>query len=499
MATTPQSELNHGALTTPKVVFFVLAAVAPIGAVASAMVLGMLLGNGAAMPGTYVLLGLMLLCFATGYATMSKHVTNAGAFYAFITRGLGRPAGLGGAFVAVVAYNALFWSIMGAFGYFANATFKAHAGIDWPWWVWSLTALALVALLGRRQVDLNAIVLGSLLVIEVAILLYLDVKIIQHRGFSAFSFNSFNPHEVFHGAIGISMMFALNCFIGFEATAIFGEEAKDPERTVPRATYISIGIISVFYALTCWTLVSAYGANQLGPALLGPDPKNPNPGLFLFTTDQIFAGSTSEKVLEWLVVSSVFAAALATHNAASRYFFALGRERVLPTVLARTHPKLKSPYVASAVQVVIAAVVVVAFALARKDPLLVFATSTGGVGTLGVAILMAGVAAAVVGFFWKRPDRNLLTTVLLPAIGGCGLVFIAFEIVNNYSLLAGTPSAILNHAYWLVPIVAVAGIGYGLWLRTGRPDVYAGIGGIPVWETGNPEPPEVDTPAVHAR
>jgi len=486
-----QSELSHGALSTTKIVFFVLAAVAPIGAVASAMSLGLALGNGPGMPGVYVLAGLTLLCFAAGYAAMSKHVTNAGAFYSYIARGLGRPSGLGGAFVAVIAYNALFWSAIGALGFFAAITFEAHLGIDLAWWVWALIAIALVALLGRRQVDFNAAVLGTLLILEVAILLFLDFKVIEHRGLGAFSFSSFSPDTVFTGQLGASLVFAFNCFLGFEATAIFGEESKDPEKTVPRATYISIGLISVFYALTCWTLVSAYAADELMPALIGPDPNAPNPGLFVFITADTFAGSFTAKVMEWLVVTSLFAAVLAIHNAASRYFFALGRERALPGILGRTHPKLKSPYIASAVQVTVAALVVIGFAVAKKDPLLVLATSTGGIGTLGIVVMMAWAAIAVIGFFLKREDRSWLTTVVLPAIAAAALLVTAYEIVKNYEILAGTPSWALNHGYWLIPIVGLGGVAYGLWLRGARPQVYEGIGGTPIWELDNPDLPEL--------
>lgn len=99
-ARTEQNELSHGALATPVVVLLVLAAPAPIGAIAGSMSLGFALGNSPGLSGVYLLAGLSLLCFAAGYAAMSGHVTTAGAFYAYIAKGLDRPAGLCAAFIA---------------------------------------------------------------------------------------------------------------------------------------------------------------------------------------------------------------------------------------------------------------------------------------------------------------------------------------------------------------------------------------------------------------
>ena len=60
---------------------------------------------------------------------------------------------------------------------------------------------------------------------------------------------SFNPHVVLSGAVGVAMMFAFTSFIGFESAALYGEETRNPKRSVPLATYISVVLIAVFYAL----------------------------------------------------------------------------------------------------------------------------------------------------------------------------------------------------------------------------------------------------------
>ena len=67
---------------------------------------------------------------------MSRRVVNTGAFYTYIARALGKPAGIGAAYVAVVAYAGLTCGLVGAFGYFTRLVLL-ELGIDIPWYVYS--------------------------------------------------------------------------------------------------------------------------------------------------------------------------------------------------------------------------------------------------------------------------------------------------------------------------------------------------------------------------
>src|SRR4051812_13125607 len=110
--------LESTAMGVADIVFFVLAAVAPVGVIVSLTTLSVALGAGAGTPGTYVIAGVVLMLFAVGYVRMSRRVTNAGAFYAYISHGLGRVTGTAAAYVAIVAYNAATIGILGALAYF---------------------------------------------------------------------------------------------------------------------------------------------------------------------------------------------------------------------------------------------------------------------------------------------------------------------------------------------------------------------------------------------
>src|SRR5262249_58536365 len=119
----------------------------------------MLLGSGARGPlGTWLVLA-ALLVFWVGYTAMSRHVSNAGSFYAFTARGLGGVAGGAAAYIAVLAYNTMQIGLYGLFGAVAAGTFADLIHIALPWYAWALIGWAIVGFLGYRQVDLSSQVL----------------------------------------------------------------------------------------------------------------------------------------------------------------------------------------------------------------------------------------------------------------------------------------------------------------------------------------------------
>jgi amino acid transporter len=225
--------LRRGELGTRGIVFLVLAAAAPMGAIVVTVPLSMGFGTGVGTPGAYLTAGIVLLLFSVGYVAMSRHVTNAGAFYAYVTRGLGRPAGLVTAMIALLAYNAMVIGTMTIPGVFIHEIAIQELGLDLPWLVWSGIIFVTVAALSYFEIHLSAVVLGVALVAEVLILLVLDVAILADRGLGELPARSFSPAAVFAGGAGVSMMYAFSSFVGFEATAIYGEEAREPRPRCP--------------------------------------------------------------------------------------------------------------------------------------------------------------------------------------------------------------------------------------------------------------------------
>ncbi|NKX50541.1 APC family permease, partial [Arthrobacter deserti] len=110
------SSLGKRTLGVPALFFMIIAASAPLTVVAGGTTSNFAVTGVLGIPLSFILLGVCLALFAVGYAAMSAHIRNAGAFYAYISQGLGRAAGVGAAWVALVAYNAMQVGIYGLFG-----------------------------------------------------------------------------------------------------------------------------------------------------------------------------------------------------------------------------------------------------------------------------------------------------------------------------------------------------------------------------------------------
>jgi amino acid transporter len=206
------------------IVFFVIAAAAPLTVVVALFPVILVSGNGIGIAGTFVLVSLVLLLFSVGFVAMSRHITNTGAFYSYITQGLGRPMGLGAASMVIFSYNAIQLGLYGGIGYYAEAYVSSRIGVHLPWWLYSFAALFACLMLGIRRIEAGAAVLAVLLTLETGIIMLLDGSILWHQGAAVahFSFAPFFPKAVLAGSLGVALMFAHASFIGFEGTAIYG-------------------------------------------------------------------------------------------------------------------------------------------------------------------------------------------------------------------------------------------------------------------------------------
>jgi amino acid transporter len=470
MSDQPAGRLTRDALGVPGIVFLVLAAVAPLTATVVVVPIGIAVGNGGGISGAFVVAVVVLLLFAIGYAQMSRYVANAGAFYAYVTKAMGTRGGVITAYVAVLGYNCFMAGATATSGFFTDLVLDDLFGINLGWISWSAITLAAILILGRRGVDVSAKILGVALTMEVTILLAMDVSVLVQDGWD---FGAFKPDLVFGGGFGLGLLFVFTCFLGFEAAALFAEEAREPFRTIPRAIYAAILIMGAFYIVTSLSAISAFGAAQAKGVV--NDPDTGGPGAFIFNVAHKYLGTFLTDVMQLLLLVSLFAAFLALHNMASRYLFALGRARLLPRALGRTGHN-GAPIYASATQVAFNVVVVGAFIIGGADPLLGITAAMTGFGTLVIVGLQATAAFSVVFFFRRRSDPRLWSTFIAPLLGGLGLLVAFILAVANFKTLAGSDSEVIGLLPWLVLIVVLVGLGVGQWLRTNRPEVYASLG-----------------------
>jgi amino acid transporter len=410
----------------------VVAAAAPLTVVAGTFPIGISAGNGAAYPASYVVCTVVLLFFAVGFTAMTRHVPGAGAFYTYVGQGLGRHTGLGAAFLALLSYTAVQGGVYGYVGAAMNELVTAHGGPQVPWYLYALVMMALVAFLGYRRIELSGKVLGVLLICEVGIVLVINLAVIGHGGDGGLSTATFDPSQFFTGAPGIALIFALAGYIGFEATAVFRDEARDPARTIPRATYLALLLIGAFYFLSSWVLVSAWG--DAGAVQQATD----NPAAMLTDTATRYVGSVAGDLVQVFLISSLFAALLSFHNVLARYVFSLGNTAALPAQCGRSHDRHASPHVASAAQTMSALVLVAVSALAGLDPVTQVFAWFVGISSVGIIALMTLTSVAVVVYFRRhRVDTRTWHTVVAPSLGLVGLAVLLVMTAMNLPLLVG--------------------------------------------------------------
>ncbi len=441
-AAEPETALHQGRLGVIGIVFFVVAAAAPLVGMTGAVPVAIVLGNGAAAPGAYLIVGITLLLFSVGYAAMSQRVTNAGAFFAYVGRGLGKHMGTASAFVSILAYVAIQLAVYGFFG----GVLAAQVGLL-PWWAWTLLAWVVVTLLSLLSVDVGAKVLGVLMLLELAALIVTSIAILADGGPEGINvWASFNPAAILAGGLagsaGIAFAFAFASFIGFEATAIYGEESKDPKTVVPRATYLAVGVITVLFAVTAFAMVTGMGASSVVEKTVELSTLDgvplADPAAVLFALASQYVGPWMATLMGILVLSSLFAGLLAFQNAASRYLFALARGGALPAPLSRVN-KRGAPSTASVVTSVATGLIISAFAVFQLDPVLNMFYWFSGLAVVSIVLIELLVCIAVIAYFNRnKGSENLFQTLIAPVLAGIGLILGEYLLMSRFGLLAGT-------------------------------------------------------------
>ena len=461
-------------LGIPSVVFFVMTAATPLTVVAGTVTTGYATTGLIGIPVAFIAIGIVLAIFSVGYVAMAPYTANAGAFYAYISRGLSKPLGVGGAWVALVSYCMLQVSLYGGVGVAAAPVLKDWFGVSTPWWVIALVAWVIVAITGIQQVSMNGKILAVLLCAEVAVIVVFSFTDLFHPAHDAVSFTTLSPGNLIGSGVGALFSLAILGFVGFESAVVFSEESKDPKRTVRFATYFAVAIIAILYAFASWAMSVA-----TGPDKIVSDSQNQQLDL-LFNLAGQHLGPALVDLGHLLFVTSMLAAMISFHNTTARYMFALGRERVLPAAHGRTSRRTGSPIVGSLVQTVVGLIVILVWALGGLDPLIqlfFWLSTSGGVGILFLLVLTS---IGTIVFFAKNKNgsENVWQRTIAPIVATVLLLVVTYFAVTNFAQLLGVASS--SPLTWAFPVgfvvIGLAGVIWGLVLRKRQPEVYQTIG-----------------------
>ncbi len=359
-------KLKKHAVGLPGVLFLTVTGAAPISAMLFNTPIVVGFGEGVGAPAAFLFATVVLTIFSVGYVAMARVKTTAGGFYSYISYGLGREVGIGAGYGSVLAYSVFEASLAGGFAFFLNAKLAEFGfNIGWPWLALLHGAADLDPDLLRRQaVDGRARRRPDHRSRHAARLRRLHVRPRSPPG------GRDQPGERFQGAggerhrkqrdrrrgVGLGLFYAFWSWVGFEMAPNYGEESRDPKRNVPRSLYISVIGLGIFYILTSWAPFAGYSTVNAAAHQAQKDPLQ-----YYFLPANSVAGHWVGSILSYLIITGSFACGMAFHNTTARYGYSMGREGLLPRALGRTHPRYKSPFVASIAQTVVAALIVIGF------------------------------------------------------------------------------------------------------------------------------------------
>jgi amino acid transporter len=507
-APVPRSGSTHalkpGAIGLMGVLFIAVANAAPITAMTGNTPLAIGYGNGIGAPAGFLVATVVLTLFAIGFVEMARYITTAGAFYGFITQGLGQVWGMVSGALATMAYVVFECSLIGIFAYFSNTALKTWFSWDVNWLILAVIGIAVIAIFGYFDISIAAAILGVTLIAEIILLGALALSVLfSGGGPDGMVAEAINPVNAFKslqeggGSIGalldgkaiaagsaaIGLFFAFWSWVGFETTAVYGEESRNPKHIVPRATIIAVVGLGLFYTFVSWMMIAGNGKK------VAIEKANTDSiGLWTDLAKDKLGGDFVGDIYLFLIVMGSFACGLAFHTAASRYLYAIGREvPATKNTLGATHGTHGTPHIASMVQSVITLVLTILF---------YFLTTNGDdvtkgayiyqygllaiLGTMAILIVQAITSLAVIWYFHvkKAQPGNILTTGIIPALGGLGMLYVVWLLIDNIKFAGGAGSAapFFTAIPYLVIATAVVGLIGIMWLKSRNKAVYDAIG-----------------------
>jgi amino acid transporter len=475
----PTAQLASGAVGLRGVLFLIVTGAAPITAMLFNVPVAVQ-GGGSAAPAAFLMATFALTMFSVGYVAMARRVTAAGGFYSFISHGIGQTAATGAGLLLWLCYVAFSASVIGVCGYFAHTTLSDWLGVNVPAWAVEIVALTVMSTLSWFHIELTSRVLGVFLTAEVIALIVFGLAVLFQGGSHGLSAAPFDPTAVFNNpeavkvfgtaAAGVALFGAFWSWVGFEMAPNYAEESRNPKKLMGPATYISVLGLGVLYTGIAYVFVIGWGTHGAAQAVNAQFAGKYESAFYPLTSK--FFGASLTDAFKLLIVTSSFACATAFYNTAARYAFSLGRERVLPRSLSRTHPRHHSPHVAGVLITCLVGGWILAFTLSDSSDsaaLLKLGTWSPLMGVLGILFVQAIASVAIIRYFLTtgRDGFHWFKTLVAPVVGGLSMVVACYLLIVNRTALSGAGGALFIQAIpWVILATFLIGCGIGLYYRS---------------------------------
>ncbi len=338
-------------------------------------------------PLAFLLAGLVAVPSALSFSELSARIPEAAGDSSYIELGLNLHwlAMVVGAINVIAGTVASAAVLRGGVGYLIS-----FVDIPFVWAVVGLGAgLTLIAIVGVLESLAFAAILT---VIEVT-----GLCLVIWAGFNAAPVADWSlplPPVEWTGVIAATI-FAFFAFIGFDDMVNMAEEARDPERTMPRSILWALAITALLYALVSLAAIRAVPREVLAAT--------ERPLALVWE-----AGSGQSAVfLSAIAVAAALNGVLAQIVMASRVLYGLAKRSPALLAFRRTSKRFGTPVLGT----VVVAVAVIGSALTL--PVATLAELT----TLALLIVFAIVNAALIGLKRKQPAAPFRAPVYMPWLG----------------------------------------------------------------------------------
>lgn len=355
-------------------------------------------GNGSWL--AYVFGGVMLLFVALNLNQFAKRSSAAGSMYGYVVANLGNRAGAIAGWTLIWAYVFVGASQFGAMTLFVQ-NIAGMAGLHvWPLLVFALLAIVLWVL-AYRDIQLSTIVMLVLETLSVTVICVILGIILVHHGWHVDQ-AQLHLHGVQSTGIGLGIATAIFSFVGFESATAFGEEARNPLVTIPRAVVASVIIAGLFF------VVSLY-AETLG--LRGSGTTLDKLSAPLWTLADLFHVGFFKIPIAIGAIFSSFSVALACVTTCARIILPMGRKKLFSESVTAVQPRFATPYVAVAYSLGAMLVVALSMFAARVEPINIF-NYCGTLSAFGFIVIYGMIALAAPRYLRSIGDHRPLDYVI---------------------------------------------------------------------------------------
>jgi amino acid transporter len=420
---------------------------------------------GAAMPLAMVLSFAAVFLVALGFSQLAQRTASAGSVYAFVSNAINPRTGFMGMWLFIIGYAIFEAATYSIFAAFSSEELNRIFGLNVPWIIPFFVIAGLVytlSVLGVTQSVRGGLIFLTYEIIIVTIML---LVVIFKGGAEGNTLSVFNPATGNGiGGVFLGMIYGIMSFVGWKAAASLGEETRDPHTSIPRALLGAVALIGTYYIFVTYAATIGFGPS-------GMDDFAQDTAWF-DTLTRRFLGDGWAPFVGLAALTGAIASAIGIHNSTVRLLYSLGRDGILPRVMAKVHPTRHSPYVAASVQAGFSVILGLIFGyLVFGDPATTYGYF-GGLGTLAVLFVYIFINVSVFLYFYRKERENfsVVRHALIP------LVATAAVLLPIRGLLYPVPDPPYNLWPYLLLLWVVIGLVILFIISRRRPELVEAMG-----------------------